>query len=247
MSLIEDFQSRDLLSDCTDLDSLKKQLSSAPTTLYCGFDPTATSLHVGSLLPIISMRRFLTEGHSAIALLGTATAMIGDPSGKSDERNLLTKQQIDQNCQGIEKQIKKLLPGATVMYNHQWFSDLNMLDFLRDVGKHFSVNAMCAKDSVRERLNNREQGISYTEFSYMLLQSYDFYHLYKESNCKLQLGGSDQWGNITSGLDLIKRKVGSDAKSLWFDDSPTDIVRRCKVRKNRKGKYLARCREDFSF
>lgn len=191
------------------------QLLEKPTTFYCGVDPTSDSLHIGSLLPLITMRRLQDRGHRPILLLGGATGMIGDPSGKSKERNLLTAETIADNAEGIYADAKKILnfegPSRAVMVNNlEWMGKYSYIGFLRDVGKHFSVNAMLAKDSVKSRIENRDQGISYTEFSYMLLQSYDFYHLNKEMGCTLQIGGSDQWGNITAGVDLIRRMQGDD-------------------------------------
>ncbi len=191
------------------------QVLETPTTFYCGVDPTADSLHVGSLLPLMTMRRLQARGHKPLLLLGGATGMIGDPSGKSKERNLLTAETIQNNAEGIFSDAKKILnfegPSAAVMVNNlDWMEKFSYIDFLRDVGKHFSVNAMLAKDSVKSRIESRDQGISYTEFSYMLLQSYDFYYLNQKMSCKLQIGGSDQWGNITAGVDLIRRMQGDD-------------------------------------
>lgn len=191
------------------------QVLEKPTTFYCGVDPTSDCLHIGSLLPLITMRRLQERGHRPILLLGGATGMIGDPSGKSKERNLLTAETIRNNAEGIYSDARKILnfdgPNAAIMVNNlDWMGPYSYVNFLRDVGKHFSVNAMLGKDSVKSRIENREQGISYTEFSYMLLQAYDFYHLHKEMCCDLQIGGSDQWGNITAGVDLIRRMQGDD-------------------------------------
>ncbi|MCL4153263.1 UNVERIFIED_CONTAM: hypothetical protein GTU68_038579 [Idotea baltica] len=215
--VFNDLQSRGCIHDISHPEEIEKILSSEKLSFYCGFDPTADSLHVGSMLPLILMRRLQNAGHTPIALLGTATGMIGDPSGKSAERVLLTQEVIDKNAKGIEKQIKLFLsdkgPNAfTMVRNDSWLGPLSLVDFLRDVGKHFSVNAMMAKESVKNRLENREQGISYTEFSYMLLQAYDFYWLNKNMNCRLQVGGSDQWGNITAGLELLRRMNDSEAE-----------------------------------
>jgi tyrosyl-tRNA synthetase len=190
--------------------------------VYCGFDPTADSLHLGSLMPLLSLRRFLKAGLKPIALVGGATGMIGDPSGKSAERSLLGTDALAQNVAGLTKQIEHLLEGKAgvdfhMVDNSEWFRTIGFIDFLRDVGKHFTVNVMIAKESVRARLEDREHGISYTEFSYMLLQAYDFLHLFQTYGCKLQIGGSDQWGNITAGIDLIKRKVsGIDPQGVTF-------------------------------
>lgn len=193
-----------------------------PMAFYCGFDPTSDSLHVGSLLPLITMKRLQMAGHTPILLLGGATGMIGDPSGKSKERVLMTREVIDKNAQGIKKNAECILDfsgenAAIQVNNMDWMSGFGFIDFLRDVGKHFSVNAMLAKDSVKQRIENRDQGISYTEFSYMLLQSFDFYHLNQEHGCQLQIGASDQWGNITAGVELIRRMQGdSQDKETCF-------------------------------
>lgn len=187
---------------------------------YVGFDPSASSLHVGNLLQVMTLVRMQRAGHRPIALAGGATGMIGDPSGKSEERNLLDREQLAYNLKSIQGQLARFLdfsPGATqavMVNNHDWLGGLSFLDFLRDVGKRFSVNAMLEKESVRARLEQREQGISYTEFSYMLLQAYDFLHLYETHECVLQMGGSDQWGNITAGVDLIRRVHNGKAFGL---------------------------------
>ncbi|HQP39325.1 MAG TPA: tyrosine--tRNA ligase, partial [Polyangiaceae bacterium] len=187
---------------------------------YVGFDPSASSLHVGNLLQVMTLVRMQRAGHRPIALAGGATGMIGDPSGKSEERNLLDREQLAYNLESIQGQLARFLdfsPGATqavMVNNHDWLGGVSFLDFLRDVGKRFSVNAMLEKESVRARLEEREQGISYTEFSYMLLQAYDFLHLYETHECVLQMGGSDQWGNITAGVDLIRRVHNGKAFGL---------------------------------
>lgn len=180
-------------------------------SIYAGFDPTARSLHIGSLLPILSLRRLKNAGLQPIALVGGATGMIGDPSGKSQERQLLSLDDIADNVEGIREQLERLLEGDAgrdflLVNNADWFREVPYIDFLRDIGKHFSVNAMIAKESVRHRLEQRDQGISYTEFSYMLLQAYDFLRLFEDRGCQMQCGGSDQWGNITAGIDLIHHK-----------------------------------------
>lgn len=216
-NLYQDLESRGILKQVTSAD-LESRLSDRPLTLYCGFDPTSDSLHVGSLLPLLTLRRFQKAGHRVIAVAGGATGMIGDPSGKSHERSLLDRATLDRNLRGITATLSKFLDmsgtnAAKVVDNASWFSGISYIDFLRDVGKHFTVNHMLAKESVRARLEDREHGISYTEFSYMLLQAYDFYHLYKSHGCELQIGGSDQWGNITAGLDLIHGLAGHDAKA----------------------------------
>jgi len=199
---------------------LEKLLETTSLIFYCGFDPTSDSLHVGSMLPLILMRRLQERGHSPIVVIGAATGMIGDPSFKSEERKLLGADEIAQNVIGIESQIKKFLSSEgknafRLKRNNEWLDKLHFVDFLRDVGKFFSVNQMIAKESVKARLESREQGISFTEFSYMLLQAYDFYWLHENMGCRLQVGGSDQWGNITAGLDLIRRKAGNTSSSCY--------------------------------
>jgi tyrosyl-tRNA synthetase len=221
VSILEELQWRGLIADCTDLAELTKKLS-APTTLYCGFDPTADSLHVGHLMGQVMLRRFQLAGHHPLPLAGGATGQIGDPSGKASERQLLTRDQIDHNVECIKRQLSRILDfdskinPARMVDNATWAAPLTFLDFLRDVGKYFSVNVMMQKESVRARMQDREAGISYTEFSYMLLQAYDFYHLRKDFNCELQIGGSDQWGNITAGIDLIRKKISAPAYGLTF-------------------------------
>ena len=213
VNIIEELQWRGLIADCTDTAELTKKIS-APITLYCGFDPTADSLHVGSLVPLLALRRFQLLGHHPIALAGGATGSIGDPSGKTNERQLLTKEILDHNIASVKVQLAKLLDFQTkqnparLMDNASWTAGISFLDFLRDIGKHFSVNQMVAKESVRARMEDRDVGISFTEFSYMLLQAFDFMVLCRDQNCELQIGGSDQWGNITAGIDLTRKKLG---------------------------------------
>ena len=182
-------------------------------TLYLGVDPSADSMHAGQLMGTLVLRRFVEDGHKLIVLLGGGTGMIGDPGGKSDERNLLETKVLEDNTEALRKQLKQLLGGVefAMVNNADWLGALNYLEFLRDIGKHFSVNEMIKRDSVRLRLEASEQGISYTEFSYMLLQAYDFLELHTRHGCDLQVGGSDQWGNIVSGVDLIRRKTGDKA------------------------------------
>src|SRR6266481_10150473 len=214
MNILEELEWRGLIADCTDRAGLEKRLAEGPLTLYVGFDPTADSLHVGSLVPLLALRRFQLAGHHPIALAGGATGLVGDPSGKADERQLLSKELLEANIAGINEQLKRLLDFETkanparLLDNAQWTEPVSLLEFLRDIGKHFSVNMMVAKESVRARMEDREAGISYTEFSYMLLQAFDFYQLRKDYNCELQVGGSDQWGNITAGIDLCRKKLG---------------------------------------
>jgi tyrosyl-tRNA synthetase len=219
VSILEDLKWRGLVADCTDAAELEKKIT-APVTLYCGFDPTADSLHVGNLVPLLALRRFQLLGHHPIAVAGGATGSIGDPSGKTQERQLLTKEILDRNIASVKTQLAKLLDFETkqnparLLDNAKWTAETPLLDFLRNVGKHFSVNQMVAKESIRARMEDREVGISYTEFSYMLLQALDFFVLYRDCNCELQIGGSDQWGNITAGIDLIRKKLGKTAYGL---------------------------------
>ncbi len=219
MSILEELQWRGLVADCTDTVELTKKLS-APITLYCGFDPTADSLHVGNLVPLLALRRFQLLGHHPIAVAGGATGSIGDPSGKTAERQLLTKEILDHNIASVKVQLAKLLDFETkqnparLVDNASWTAGISFLDFLRDIGKHFSVNQMVAKESVRARMEDRDVGISYTEFSYMLLQAFDFMVLAREQNCELQIGGSDQWGNITAGIELTRKKLGKQVFGL---------------------------------
>jgi len=219
MTVYDELQWRGLIADCTDAENLPKRLE-APITLYCGFDPTADSLHVGNLVPLMALRRFQLLGHHPIAVAGGATGLIGDPSGKSAERQLLTREVLEANIAAVKKQLAHLLDfsaptnPAQLVDNASWTAPLSFLDFLRDIGKHFSVNMMVAKESVRARMEDRDAGISYTEFSYMLLQALDFYELRKSFNCELQIGGSDQWGNITAGMDLCRKKMGAHVFGL---------------------------------
>lgn len=214
-NLIEELQWRGMVQDI--IPGTEEQLMKEPTTAYIGFDPTAESLHIGSLVPILLLVHFQKAGHKPIVLIGGATGMIGDPTGKSEERNLLTQEQLDRNIAGIKRQLSKYinfdpsLPNAAEMVNNMdWFKDISFIDFLRDAGKHITVNYMMSKDSVKKRIES-EAGISYTEFAYQLMQGYDFYYLYTHKNCKMQMGGSDQWGNITTGTEFIRRKVGGEA------------------------------------
>ncbi|MCM2279957.1 MAG: tyrosine--tRNA ligase [Oligoflexia bacterium] len=213
MSLFKELEARGIVKQFTD-PGLEIALESGPLTLYCGFDPTSDTLHVGSLLPLLTLRRFQLAGHRVLAVVGGATGMIGDPSFKSQERSLLGPEQIRTNLGGIRATIGRFLElegprAARILNNGDWFEGLSFIDFLRDVGKHFTVNHMMAKESVRARLEDREHGISYTEFSYMLLQAYDFHVLSQREGCRLQIGGSDQWGNITAGTDLSRRMRAS--------------------------------------
>src|SRR5216117_631301 len=219
MNILEELEWRGLIADCTDRAEFKKRATS-PLTLYCGFDPTADSLHVGNLVPLLGLRRFQLRGHHPIAVASGATGSIGDPSGKTAERQLLTKETIATNIASVKDQLCRLLDfdtktnPARLVDNASWTANVTCLDFLRDIGKHFSVNQMIQKESVRARMEDREVGISYTEFSYMLLQAFDFYHLCKEHQCELQIGGSDQWGNITAGIDLTRKKLSKTVYGL---------------------------------
>ncbi|MEH6459213.1 tyrosine--tRNA ligase [Chitinimonas sp. JJ19] len=209
-SLIQDLQDRGLIAQATDAAALDELLAKESVTLYCGFDPTADSLHIGSLVPILVLKRFQQAGHKPIALVGGATGMIGDPSFKSAERKLNTPDVIEGWVAKIRAQVEPFLQfdganAAIMANNHDWFGPMSVLDFLRDIGKHFSVNAMIKKESVQQRINRDDQGISFTEFAYSLLQGYDFTELNRRHGCRLQIGGSDQWGNITAGTDLTRR------------------------------------------
>ena len=205
---------RGLINQVTD-PQLFALLERQRVSLYCGFDPTADSLHIGSLLPLMTLKRLQQRGQRVIALLGDATGMIGDPSGKSEERTLLSAAELEHNAKAIGALITRLLDSKDnpplIVNNMQWFAGVEYIAFLRDVGKHFSVNSMMARESVKARLTTREHGISYTEFSYALLQAWDFYQLYRHHDCVLQVGGSDQWGNIAAGVDLIRRLTQRNA------------------------------------
>ena len=215
MTLIEELRWRGMLQDI--MPGTEEQLNKEMTSAYIGFDPTSDSLHIGSLVPILLLVHLQKAGHKPIALVGGATGMVGDPSGKSEERNLLSEDILLHNQAGVKKQLEKFLdfdaskPNAAEMVNnYDWFKEIDFLSFIRDVGKHITVNYMMSKDSVRKRIEG-ESGISFTEFTYQLIQGYDFYWLYKNKNCKLQMGGSDQWGSITTGTELIRRKMGGEA------------------------------------
>ncbi|MCP9757994.1 tyrosine--tRNA ligase [Aquitalea sp. S1-19] len=209
-TLIQDMQARGLIAQVTDATALDEILGKEQVTLYCGFDPTADSLHLGHLVPVLVLKRFQMAGHKPIALVGGATGMIGDPSFKANERKLNTPDIVADWVGKIRKQVEPFLSfegesAAIMANNHDWFGRMNVLDFLRDIGKHFSVNAMIKKESVQQRINRDDVGISFTEFTYSLLQGYDFVELNRQHGCRLQIGGSDQWGNITAGIDLTRR------------------------------------------
>lgn len=217
MNFVEDLRWRGLLHDM--MPGTEEELAKGMASGYIGFDPTADSLHVGSLLQIITLMRFQKAGHKPFALVGGATGMVGDPSGKSQERNLLSEDILNHNLNGIRKQLEQFLDfncganSAEIVNNYDWFKSFTFLDFIRDVGKHITVNYMMAKDSVKKRLES-EVGMSFTEFSYQLVQGYDFYYLWKHKNCVLQMGGSDQWGNIVTGTEFIRRKDGGQAFAI---------------------------------
>lgn len=216
-NFIEELKWRGILHDM--MPGTEEELAKGMATGYIGFDPTADSLHVGSLAQIMTLLRFQLAGHKPLALVGGATGMVGDPSGKSAERNLLDSDTLNKNIEGIKKQLSHFLDfdcganSAELVNNYDWFKNFSFLDFIRDAGKHITVNYMMAKDSVKNRITG-ETGMSFTEFSYQLIQGYDFYHLWKEKHCKLQMGGSDQWGNITTGTEFIRRKASGEAFAL---------------------------------
>jgi tyrosyl-tRNA synthetase len=215
--IIDELKWRGLIAQSTDEAALRVRLAEGPITVYAGFDPTAESLHAGNLVPLLALRRFQRAGHRAIALAGGATGLVGDPSGRASERTLNTPERVRELVDRIRPQLEKFVDfdganPAVLANNLDWFAPVSALEFLRDVGKHFTVNQMLAKEAVAARLNG--EGISYTEFSYMLLQSFDYLHLYREYGCELQVGGSDQWGNITAGLDLIRKAAGGHAHGL---------------------------------
>jgi tyrosyl-tRNA synthetase len=219
-NFVKELEWRGMLQDS--IPGCEKQLLENSSVGYIGFDPTADSLHIGSLVQILILMHFQKCGHKPIVLVGGATGMIGDPSGKSNERNLLSQDDLDKNIKGIHKQLSKFLNfdsdnknSALLCNNNDWFKDINLIDFIRDTGKYITVNYMIAKESVKKRLSKDSSvGMSFTEFSYQLIQAYDFYHLFSEKNCLIQMGGSDQWGNITSGVELIRKKTGKKVYAL---------------------------------
>ena len=249
-AVLADLERRGLLHDHTDRDALVERLDAGPTPVYCGFDPTADSLHIGNLQSIMLLRRFQDAGHPPIALVGGATGMIGDPSGRSEERRFLDAEVLDANRAAIGAQLRRFLAfdgpaAATLVDNRSWTEPVGVLEFLRDVGKHVTINTMLAKDSVKSRIA-RESGISFTEFTYMLLQANDFDVLHRDLGCDLQVAGSDQWGNITAGIDLVRRRTGdvvhgltaplivradgtkfgkSEGENIWLDPGRTSAYR----------------------
>jgi tyrosyl-tRNA synthetase len=218
MDLLKDLEWRGITYQQTDEEGLKNLLDKEKISIYCGIDPTADSMHIGHLLPFLTLRRFQNQGHRPLVLVGGATGLIGDPSGKSEERKLQTVESIQYNVESIKNQLKSIFDfegenGAVMVNNFDWIGPMDMVTFLRDYGKHIGVNYMLAKDTIASRL---ETGISYTEFTYTILQAMDFNHLYENYNCKLQIGGSDQWGNITTGLELIRRTREEESKAFGF-------------------------------
>ena len=218
--LLNDFEWRGLITDATSPSELDAHLAAAPRAIYCGFDPTADSLHVGSLLPLLALRRVQLAGHRPIVLIGGGTGLIGDPSGKADERLLHPEEQVAEWADRLKRQVERFVDfaggvcGAILADNYEWLSKLEVVSFLRDVGKHFALGSMLARESVRSRMSRTDAGISYTEFSYQVLQAYDFLCLFRQHGCTVQIGGSDQWGNITAGTDLIRRVEGAAAFGL---------------------------------
>jgi tyrosyl-tRNA synthetase len=218
-SVFQTLEERGFIAQVSD-EGLRDHLAKHQVTLYCGFDPTATSLHLGNLVPLMALAHFQRAGHKVLLVVGGATGMIGDPSGRSDERNLLTPEQIERNLAGIRQQMQRFLNFSgdnptTILNNHDWIGRMSFVDWLREVGKYFTVNYMMAKDSVKRRLES-EQGISFTEFSYMTLQAYDFLHLFIHHGCTMQVGATDQWGNITAGIDLIRKLRQAPAYGIIF-------------------------------
>jgi len=231
VAILDDLAARGLLQDSTDLDALRARMAEGPIVLYHGIDPSAPSLHIGNFVGVLVLRRFQDAGHKPIVLIGGSTGMIGDPGGRSEERNLLDEETLQRNMAGIRAQLEQLVGfadadgastagsadvvGAELVSNYDWTRDVRVLDFLRDVGKHATVNQMVARDSVKSRMDG-EHGISYTEFSYMLLQAFDFWWLNTNMDCELQIGGSDQWGNLAQGVDLIRRRSAKTAHALTW-------------------------------
>jgi tyrosyl-tRNA synthetase len=222
VEFLDELRARGLIHQIAEHEECPLQkLLETPQAVYAGFDPTASSLHVGNLIPLLGLKRFQKAGHKPIVLAGGATGMVGDPSGKSAERNLLTPGDLQENVASIKEQMGRIIDfsgegGAILVDNLDWTQGVSYLDFLRDIGKHFTINTMLRKDSVKGRLEREGEGISYTEFSYMLLQAFDFFWLFKEHGCAIQIGGSDQWGNITAGTELIRRKLSGQAYGVTF-------------------------------
>ena len=242
-TFLTEFEKRGYFSQCTNRSDLDELMSKGKIKAYIGFDCTAPSLHVGSLMQIMCLRLLQKYGHQPIVLLGGGTTLIGDPSGKEETRKILSKKEIDKNIKSIENVFKIFLKSKNsktkpiFVNNFSWLSKLNYINFLREIGKHFTINKMLTFDSVKLRLE-REQSLSYMEFNYMMLQAYDFYELNKRHKCILQIGGSDQWGNIVNGTDLIKRKEKNTY--LWINNPVANTFLRSKNGKNRKRSYLVR-------
>ena len=219
--LLDQLEQRGIIEQVTNRKALDELLAKPGASIYVGFDPTADSLHVGHMLPALMLARFQRAGHRPIVLVGGATGMVGDPSFRASERQLMSLDEIRANCAAIGKQLSQFVSfegsnAALMVNNADWTAPVSHLEWLRDVGKYFTVNYMIAKESVRKRLEDRDQGISYTEFSYMLLQANDFLHLFENQNCAIQGGGSDQWGNITAGIELIRKKRSGEAFGITF-------------------------------
>ena len=222
MNIIEQLQALGLVAQLSANEELVNHLGSSMRTVYCGFDPTADSLHIGNLVPLLALRRFQLAGHRPLLLVGGATGMIGDPGGRDSERELQSAEVVERQLTRIRSQASQFLDfecgetSAVVVNNADWTRDLSVIDYLRDIGKHFSVNNMIGKESVRQRLDREGAGISFTEFSYMILQSYDFVVLNRQYDCTIQMGGSDQWGNITAGIDLVRRMESKQAYAITY-------------------------------
>lgn len=224
-SVLDELAWRGQIHHCTDEDGLREHLAQ-PRTVYCGFDPTADSLTIGNLVPITMLRRFKRAGHTPVVIVGGATGRIGDPSGKDSERSLMTDEQVEQNIAGQTRIYRALLgDDVEIVDNYDWFRGMNFIHALREIGKHFSVNEMIRRDAVKNRLEREEQGISYTEFSYMLLQAYDFLHLFRKRGVTIQCAGSDQWGNIVSGCDLIRRSIEHQKMESEGRTSPSGQIK----------------------
>ena len=222
MNIVEQLKHSGMIAQVSSEDDLLRHLEGGSRSVYCGFDPTADSLHIGNLVPLLALKKFQMAGHKPILLMGGATGIIGDPSGRDSERELLSREAVEKQMKSIRLQASEFLDfdcgqnSALLVNNLDWISEINVIDYLRDIGKYFSVNSMMQKESVRRRIVNESQGISYTEFSYMILQSYDFLVLNKKHECTIQIGGSDQWGNITAGIDLIRRAEGGSAFAITY-------------------------------
>ena len=222
MNIVEQLKHSGMIAQVSSEDDLLRHLEGGSRSVYCGFDPTADSLHIGNLVPLLALKKFQMAGHKPILLMGGATGIIGDPSGRDSERELLSREAVEKQMKSIRLQASEFLDfdcgqnSALLVNNLDWISEINVIDYLRDIGKYFSVNSMMQKESVRRRIVNESQGISYTEFSYMILQSYDYLVLNRKHECTIQIGGSDQWGNITAGIDLIRRAEGRSAFAITY-------------------------------